>query len=128
MSDQLTAKQLAFVQEYCKNGFNATQAAKDAGYKPDNAYATGAENLRKPQIAKHIEEYKAKVAEKALCDTEWVVKNLMVEAQGLGEDSSSSARVSALKSLSEFTGGFDANKQKLELKQVSHEDWLDKLQ
>jgi phage terminase small subunit len=124
----LTSKQERFVAEYCKNGFNATQAAKDAGYKPDNAYATGAENLRKPQIASKIDEYKAKVAQDVLCDTQWVVKGLMDEAQGLGEDTSASSRVAAFKALSEFTGGFDSNKQKVELKQVSHEDWLDTLQ
>jgi hypothetical protein len=52
----------------------------------------------------------------------------MDEAQGLGEDTSASSRVAAFKALSEFTGGFDSNKQKVELKQVSHEDWLDTLQ
>lgn len=35
---------------------NATQAAIRAGYKVDNAYAIGAENLRKPQIAEAIEK------------------------------------------------------------------------
>ncbi len=128
MLDKLTSKQSAFVEAYCSNGFNATQAAKTAGYKPDNAYATGAENLKKPHIAKYVEEFKQKAAEQALCDTEWVVKNLMVEAQGMGEDTSSSARVTALKSLSDFTGGFDANKQKVELSKNVHEDWLDNLQ
>ncbi|MCP4253203.1 MAG: terminase small subunit [Candidatus Scalindua sp.] len=124
---KLTAKQQRFIEEYCRNGFNATQAAKDAGYKEDNAYATGAENLRKPQIAKAIEEYKAKVSENALCDTEWVVKGLMQEAKGLAEDTTQSGRVAALKALSEFTGGFDSNKQKHEVVQVTHEDWLDSL-
>jgi len=89
---KLTAKQQRFIEEYCRNGFNATQAAKDAGYKEDNAYATGAENLRKPQIAKAIEEYKAKVSENALCDTEWVVKGLMQEAKGLAEDTTQSSK------------------------------------
>jgi len=123
----LTAKQKRFVEEYCKNGFNATKAAKDAGYKPDNAYATGAENLRKPQIAEFIEEYKQKVSSEALCDTVWVVKGLMDEAQGLGEDTSASSRVAAYKALSEFTGGFDANKQTHEVIQMTHEEWLDNL-
>jgi len=75
-----------------------------------------------------VEEFKQKAAEKAMCDTQWVVKNLMVEAQGMGEDTSSSARVTALKSLSDYTGGFDANKQKVELSKNIHEDWLNNLQ
>lgn len=35
---------------------NATQAAIRAGYKVDNAYAIGAENLTKPNIAEEIEK------------------------------------------------------------------------
>lgn len=51
----LTAKQQAFVLEYLVD-LNATQAAIRAGYKEKNAYQTGAENLRKPQIQKAIQE------------------------------------------------------------------------
>ena len=51
----LTPKQKAFADEYLKCG-NATEAAKKAGYKEKAAYATGAENLRKPQIIAYIEE------------------------------------------------------------------------
>ena len=49
MSAKLTPKQEKFVQEYLID-LNATQAAIRAGYKPKAAYASGAENLKKPQI------------------------------------------------------------------------------
>lgn len=49
----LTAKQRRFVEEYCVD-FNATGAAERAGYKPNNAYAIGSENLRKLEIANAI--------------------------------------------------------------------------
>ena len=52
---KLTEKQELFVQEYLID-LNATQAAIRAGYKEDNAYSMGAENLKKPQIAERIEE------------------------------------------------------------------------
>lgn len=52
---KLTAKQELFITEYMKD-LNATQAAIRAGYKKDNAYATGAENLRKPQIKNEIDK------------------------------------------------------------------------
>ena len=52
---KLTEKQKRFVEEYLID-LNATQAAIRAGYKVDNAYAIGAENLRKPQIAEAIEK------------------------------------------------------------------------
>lgn len=51
----LTPKQKAFADYYIECG-NATEAAKRAGYKEKAAYATGAENLRKPQIIAYIEE------------------------------------------------------------------------
>lgn len=71
----LTDKQRAFVQEYLLD-LNATQAAIRAGYSKKTAYATGAENLRKPQIAHEIEEGKAKRAERTRVDQDKVVKEL----------------------------------------------------
>lgn len=47
---KLTGKQRRFVEEYLVDR-NATQAALRAGYSEKTAYAVGAENLRKPQIA-----------------------------------------------------------------------------
>lgn len=47
--DGLTDKQRLFVQEYLVD-CNATQAAIRAGYSSKTAGATGAENLKKPQI------------------------------------------------------------------------------
>ena len=50
----LTKRQQAFVEHYLANGFNATKAAKDAGYSEKTAYSIGSENLRKPEIASHV--------------------------------------------------------------------------
>lgn len=50
----LTNKQLAFIDEYLVD-FNATQAAKRAGYSPKTAYSIGQENLTKPEISQEIE-------------------------------------------------------------------------
>ena len=54
VSNGLTGKQRAFVLEYAKD-FNATQAAIRAGYSQKTAYATGWENLRKPEIQSAVE-------------------------------------------------------------------------
>lgn len=51
---QLTGKQAAFVEEYCKS-WNATQAAIKAGYSEHTARSIGHENLTKPAIAAEIE-------------------------------------------------------------------------
>ena len=127
MTEKLTAKQQAFCESYVANGFNATQAAITAGYSEDTAKSIGCENLTKPDIAKYIFEFKAKASEKALVTTEDVVKGLMKEAGSIEEDSSPTARISAWKALSDYTGGFDSNKVHNVNVELSHEEWLDSL-
>lgn len=51
----LTAKQRRFVEEYLVD-LNATQAAIRAGYSSKTAASIGEENLRKPDIAKAVQE------------------------------------------------------------------------
>lgn len=63
-TNKLTAKQERFCYEYCID-FNATQAAIRSGYKPDNAFSTGAENLRKPLIKNRIRAMQDNLAETA---------------------------------------------------------------
>jgi phage terminase small subunit len=48
----LTGKQQAFINAYLSNGFNATEAAREAGYEGNDITlaSVGYENLRKPQI------------------------------------------------------------------------------
>ncbi len=72
MSDKaLTPKQRRFVQEYLID-LNATQAAIRAGYSVNAAAEIGHENLRKPHIAKHIEQVQAERA----TDTAWDAKKV----------------------------------------------------
>ncbi len=52
---ELTPKQQRFVEEYLVD-LNATQAAIRAGYSEKTAYRTGADNLKKPQIAEEIDK------------------------------------------------------------------------
>jgi phage terminase small subunit len=52
---KLTPKQKEFVDEYLRD-FNATAAAKRAGYSEKTAYSIGSENLKKPEIAEEIRE------------------------------------------------------------------------
>lgn len=62
MADKLTAKQQTFINAYLANGFNATQAAIEAGYSEKTAHAIGWENLRKPEIKAAIDEALASFA------------------------------------------------------------------
>ena len=57
---KLTKRQDAFVKAYLLNGFNAAQAAIDAGYSEKTARSIGSENLTKPDIQKAIQEHQKK--------------------------------------------------------------------
>lgn len=111
----LTDKQKRFVEEYCSNGFNATQAALSAGYSEKTASHIGSENLGKPDIQKAVSEFMSKATKKALITTEDLVERLLSEAEYFGEGASHSARIAALKTLTDFTGGFDKNRQGVDL-------------
>lgn len=107
---KMTAKQQAFCEAYITNGFNALQAAISAGYSERTAKEMGYENLTKPHIAAYIAEFKEEATERALVTVEDVVRGLLKEADSVDEDSSPTARISAWKALSDYTGGFDSNK------------------
>lgn len=79
-----------------------------------------------PVISLLILEGREKVAERALITAEDVVRGLMAEAADSGEGTSQSARVSAWKALSDYTGKFDANRIKVDARvtEVSQEEWL----
>jgi phage terminase small subunit len=56
VAEGLTDKQQAFISAYLACGFNATEAARRAGYSDRTAHAIGWENLRKPEIATAIQQ------------------------------------------------------------------------
>ncbi len=53
--DGLTNKQRALVEQYL-TCWNASEAARLAGYSAKSAYSIGSENLRKPEIRRAIDE------------------------------------------------------------------------
>lgn len=61
---ELTGKQKKFCKEYIWD-YNATRAAKIAGYSLKTAYSIGNENLKKPEIQAYINELQSKLAENA---------------------------------------------------------------
>jgi PBSX family phage terminase large subunit len=52
----LTPKQKAFADEYIKNGGNASDAARKAGYAERSVRVTGTQNLTNPNISAYIAE------------------------------------------------------------------------
>ena len=113
---KLTDKQRSFIEHYCSNGFNATQAAISAGYSEKTAQEQSSRLLSNVMISDAIQLFMSKATKKALITTEDIVKRLIDEAEYVGEGASHSARIAALKTLTDFTGGFDNNKQKVESK------------
>jgi phage terminase small subunit len=72
---KLTPKQKAFCQEYLIDK-NATQAAIRAGYKPQAAYASGHENLRKPQVKAYLDPLLTQQAERTKISGDAVISEL----------------------------------------------------
>ena len=58
LEQQMTDKQRRFCEEYVVD-WNASRASRDAGYKPNAAQQTGAENLKKPVIQAYIDLIKS---------------------------------------------------------------------
>lgn len=77
MSAKLTDKQQAFINEYLKT-WNATEAARRAGYSEKTAYSIGHENLSKPDIA---DEIKRRIEEETMSADE-VLHRLTRQARG----------------------------------------------
>ena len=87
MADELTAKQRRFVNEYLVD-LNATKAAIRAGYKEKAAFQTGAENLKKPKIAKAIQEAQEARQKATMYNAEWI----MAQIAKIAEDESIAPR------------------------------------
>ena len=97
----LTPKQAAFVREYMID-LNATQAAIRAGYKEKTAAQTGAENLRKPQIQKALQEARKAIEERCIVSLDWVLGQIVSIATD--EEARTVDRLKALELLGKHLG------------------------
>lgn len=82
MAEGLTDKQRAFIDHYFACGFNATEAAKRAGYSQKTAYSIGNENLRKPEIKAEISR---RFAEQAMAPDETIARIGEVARADMGD-------------------------------------------
>lgn len=113
MSEELIAnlndKQRLFVSEYVK-AWNATRAAKTAGYSEKTAYSQGNELLKKPEIRAYIKEFvtEALSANKETLQIE-IVEKLREIAFGVKEDGrpyTTRHQLSALEKLGKYMSMF----------------------
>lgn len=138
----LTEKQKRFVDFYIETG-NATEAARKAGYASKAAYATGAENLRKPQIKTAIDARLKELEDSRIAKADEVLKFLTatlrsqvtephVVVEGIGEGYSEAKvietgpsvrdRIEAAKNLlKRYPTEMDSKEQKLRLAKLEQE-------
>ena len=100
---KLTNKQKRFVEEYIID-FNATRAAKAAGYSASTAYASGAENLKKPQIKEAIAKAIKPISDKAKITVEFVQEELYKTYQSTVKNDNDAARLKALDLMTKILG------------------------
>lgn len=118
MARKLTAKQEAYKNYRImgKGKSESYRAAYDTDNMSDAAVAVAANELEKnPKISLSIEEAREEATERALVTVEDVVKGLLAETKKDAEGSTHSGRINAWGKLSDFTGSFDANRQKLDV-------------
>lgn len=82
---ELTEKQRIFCEAYCRL-WDATKAAKEAGYSEKTAYSIASENLRKPECADYIKFIKDNAFEFAGVSILRNVQELAKVAYGSGAD------------------------------------------
>jgi phage terminase small subunit len=73
---KLTPKQALFIAEYLID-YNATAAAKRAGYSEDSAYSTGSDLLRNPVIANEIDRRLDMRVKRLGVDADYVITTIM---------------------------------------------------
>lgn len=73
---KLTAKELLFCHIYVANDFNATAAAKEAGFSEKSASTLGSRLLQKVKVQEKINQLKGKLTEKSEKKAEDVISEL----------------------------------------------------
>jgi len=117
MARKLTDKQEAYKNNRVKgmNRQDSYKAAYNAKGMSGTTITKETEKLEAhPLIAPAYLKSTTEASERAIITLEMVLNGLLLEATANGEGCTQSARVAAWKALSDHTGGFDANKQKIQ--------------
>jgi phage terminase small subunit len=111
---KLTAKQMMFVAEYTSNGFNGTQAAIVAGYSESSSRTIASDLLAKQYMKNAVEAKLRGIALAQSLKAQDILDMAVTELQNSGDDSTQGSRKQLMEFISQYTGGFDANKRKIE--------------
>ncbi|MDM7531980.1 terminase small subunit [Lacticaseibacillus paracasei] len=74
---KLSKRQKAFADAYLTNGGNATEAARAAGYSPNNIGANAGKTLKTPKIQAYIKKRLQPIERKADLDVEKAIIHLL---------------------------------------------------
>lgn len=88
---ELTMKQRLFVEAYFANNYNATEAAKEAGYNGNNLNRIGHELLQKPHVKAAVEELAQKRIKEISLTEEYVIRKLVRTIEKAEQDNNLSA-------------------------------------
>jgi phage terminase small subunit len=102
---RLTPKQRAFCEFYVVCG-NATEAALRAGYSSKTAAQQGAENLRKPYIARYIATHAKSLLARSSRIIDAVERQELLSALALSEAEDTADRIRAIDTLNRMTGEY----------------------
>jgi len=90
-SRDLTMKQRLFVEAYFACNYNATEAARQAGYNGQNLNRVGSELLTKPHVKAAIEELANKKIREISLNEEYVIRKLVKTIEKAEQDNNLTA-------------------------------------
>lgn len=121
---------IKFCEEYIKD-FNASRAAKEAGYNPNTAPSIGAENLKKPQIQEYIKQITDKRAERTKITADRVVQEFAKIAFAHEDNLEGFTKlelkdkIKALESLAKHTGAYNKDESEKTNVHIEINKWLE---
>ena len=121
----LTDKQVAFVDEYCTNGYNAVQASLAAGYTAAVAQAQSSRTLASVGVQKEIDKRKAELARKSEVTAEFLTQERLSAVERCKARGLESPLDKHLQALDKHIGYYEAdNAQQAEKTlMLSEEQW-----
>lgn len=118
MKRSLTLQQQAFVNNYIRNGFNAFQAAINAGYSDNYARVKSSKLIGHPTIKEQIKQACITAEERSTVSWEWrmnklksIVEAFVPEDKSTMRPANARAAVAAIAEINKMTGDYAPDKK-----------------
>ena len=113
-TQNLTAKQARFVQEYLVDG-NGTAAAIRAGYSPHSARELGSETLQKPAVSAALRKRQAEISAGLEITRVGVIQGFLDAFEMAKTDRNPAVMVSAASSIAKLLGFYAVETKRIEV-------------